>query len=93
MVPVTIQQLWLLRHAYANSNAYQLMGVCVLDYISTWYILYNQMEATEYPSTACQTLTMFIDGLPMNIVSYITLYDNIMVSLNEPNDSLLPNIH
>lgn len=51
------------------------------------------MEAAGYPPTACQTLTMFIDGLPMNIVSYITLYDNIMVSLNEPNDSLLPNIH
>jgi hypothetical protein len=36
---------------------------------------------------------MFIDGLPTNIVSYITLYDNIMISLNEPNDSLLTNIH
>jgi hypothetical protein len=36
---------------------------------------------------------MFIDGLPMNVVSYITLYDNVMVLLNEPNDSLLSNIH
>jgi hypothetical protein len=51
------------------------------------------VEAAGYPPTACQTLTMFIDGLPMNVVSYIMLYDNVMVPLNEPNDSLLPNIH
>jgi hypothetical protein len=51
------------------------------------------MEAAGYPPTTRQTLTMFIDGLPTNVVSYITLYDNVMVLLNEPNDSLLPNIH
>ena len=68
-------------------------GVRVLDYVSTWRMLYNQMEAAGYPLSIRQTLTMFIDGLPTNVVSYITLYDNIMVSLNEPNDSLLPNIH
>jgi hypothetical protein len=51
------------------------------------------MEAAGYPPTTCQTLTMFIDGLPTNVVSYITLYDNVMVLLNKPNDSLLPNIH
>ena len=68
-------------------------GVHVLDYISTWCVLYNQIEAAGYPPMARQTVTMFIDGLPTNIVSYITLYNNIMVSLNEPNDSLLPNIH
>ena len=68
-------------------------GVRIPDYVSTWRMLYNQMEAAGYPPSARQTLTMFIDGLPMNIVSFITLYDNVMISLNEPNDSLLPNIH
>jgi hypothetical protein len=68
-------------------------GVQVLDYVSTWCMLYNQMYAAWYPLSACQMLTMFIDGLPTNIVSYITLYDNIMVSLNEPNNSLLLNTH
>jgi hypothetical protein len=56
-------------------------------------MLYNQMDAAGYPLSAFQMLTMFFDGQPTNIVSYITLYDNIMVSLNEPDDSLLPNIH
>jgi hypothetical protein len=51
------------------------------------------MEAAGYSPSARQTLTMFINGLPMNIVSYITLYDNVLISLNDPNDSLLPNIH
>ena len=50
------------------------------------------MEAAGYPPSIWQALSMFIDGLPTTIVSYITLYDNIMVSLNEPNDSLLPSI-
>ena len=68
-------------------------GVRIPDYVSTWRMLYNQMEAAGYPPSARQTLAMFIDGLPTTIVSYITLYDNIMISLNEPNDSLLPNIH
>jgi hypothetical protein len=68
-------------------------GVRVQDYVSIWRVLYNQMEAAGYPPTARQTLTMFIDGLPTNVVSYITLYDNVMVSLNEPNDSLLHNIY
>jgi hypothetical protein len=36
---------------------------------------------------------MFIDGLSTNLVLYITLYDNIMIFLNEPHNSLLPNIH
>lgn len=64
-----------------------------MDYVSTWHILYNQMEAAGYPPTTRQALTMFIDRLPTDIVSFITLYNNIMISLNEPNNSLLPNIH
>ena len=50
------------------------------------------MEAAGYPPSIRQALSMFIDGLPTTIVSYIMLYDNIMVSLNEPNNSLLPSI-
>ena len=50
------------------------------------------MEAAGYPPGIQQVLSMFIDGLPTTIISYITLYDNIMVSLNEPNDSVLPSI-
>ena len=68
-------------------------GVRIPDYVTTWRMLYNQMEAAGYPPSTRQALTMFIDGLPTNIVSYITLYDNIMISLNEPNDSLLLNIY
>jgi hypothetical protein len=64
-----------------------------LDYMSTWHVLYNQIEVARYPPMACQALTMFIDGLPTNIVSYITLYNNVMVFLNEPDNSLLPSIH
>jgi hypothetical protein len=54
-------------------------GAQVLDYISTWCVLYNQMEATGYPPSTHQTLTLFINGLPTNIVSYITLYDNVLI--------------
>jgi hypothetical protein len=79
--------LWRLRCLPARG------GVHVLDYVSTWHMLYNQMEAAGYPPSTHQTLTMFIDGLPTGIVSYIMLYNNIMISLNESNNSLLPNIH
>jgi hypothetical protein len=51
------------------------------------------MEAAGYPPTTCLVLIMFINRLPINIVSYITLYNNIMISLNEPDRFLLPNIH
>jgi hypothetical protein len=56
-------------------------------------MLYNQMEAAGYSPRPHQALTMFINGLPITIVSYINLYGHVMISLNESYDSLLPNIH
>jgi hypothetical protein len=51
------------------------------------------MEATGYPLSTRQTLMMFLNGLPTDMISYITLYNNIMISLNEPDNSLLLNIY
>jgi hypothetical protein len=51
-------------------------------------MLYNQMDAAGYSPSAHQMLTMVYPP-----ISYITLYDNIMVSLNKPDNFLLPNIH
>jgi hypothetical protein len=48
------------------------------------------MEAARYLPGKCQLLTMFVDGLPTNLVSFITLYDNVINSLND--NAALPNI-
>jgi Reverse transcriptase (RNA-dependent DNA polymerase) len=66
-------------------------GVRVNDYVATWRTAYNQMEAAGHLPSERQLLAMFVDGLPTNSVSFITLYDNILNSLND--NSELPNIH
>jgi hypothetical protein len=65
-------------------------GVRVTDYVATWRIAYNQMEAARHLPSEQQLLTMFVNGLLTNSVSFITLYDNVLNSLN--NDTELPNI-
>ena len=49
------------------------------------------MDAAGYLPSARQLLLMFVDGLPMNLVSFVTLYDNVLNSLNDNVE--LPNIH
>ena len=68
-------------------------GVRISDYITTWRISINQMEAAGFLPGTRQLLAIFADGLPTNTVAFINLYNNILSSLNEPNEQLLPNIH
>ena len=65
-------------------------GVRVPDYVSTWRTGYNQMEAAGHLPSERQLLAMFVDGLPTNAVPYVTLYDNVLNSLNDANG--LPNL-
>ena len=54
-------------------------GVHVSDYINTWHISFNQMEAASYLPGIRHLLSIFADGrLPMNTSSFIILYDSIM---------------
>ena len=68
-------------------------GVRILDFITTWRISINQMEAAGFLPGTRHILAIFADGLPNTTVAFINLYDYIMSSLNEPNDQSLPNIH
>ena len=68
-------------------------GVRVLEFVTTWHISINQMEAAGFLPGTRQLLAIFADGLPNNTVAFINLYDSIISSLNEPNEQLLPNIH
>ena len=68
-------------------------GVRVPEFVTTWRISINQMEAAGFLPGTCQLLAIFADGLPNNTVAFINLYDLIILSLNEPNEQLLPNIH
>ena len=68
-------------------------GVHVSEFITTWHVSVNQMEAAGFLPSARQLLTIFADGLPNNTVAFVNLYDNILSSLNEPNEQLLPSIH
>lgn len=68
-------------------------GVRVADFITTWRVSYNQMEAAGFLPGTRQLLAIFADGLPNNTVSFVNLYDYIIFSLNEPNEQALPNIH
>jgi hypothetical protein len=68
-------------------------GVRVADFISTWHVSINQMEAAGFLPGLQQLLSVFADGLPNNTVAFINLYDNIMLCLNDPDDNTLQNIH
>ena len=68
-------------------------GVHIMDFITTWRISINQMEATGFLPGTRHLLTIFADGLPNHMVAFINLYDNVISSLNEPHDHLLPSIH
>ena len=68
-------------------------GVRVTEFITTWRILVNQMEAAGFLPGIRQLLSIFADGLPTNTVAFINLYDHIISSLNEPHEQSLPNIH
>ena len=68
-------------------------GVRIVDFITTWRVSINQMEAAGFLPGIRHLLAIFADGLPNNTVAFINLYDHIMSSLNEPNDQSLPNIH
>ena len=68
-------------------------GVRIMDFITTWRISINQMEAAGFLPGTRHLLTIFADGLPNHTVAFINLYDNVISSLNEPHDHLLPNIH
>ena len=68
-------------------------GVCVSEFITTWRISINQMEAAGFLPGIRQLLAIFADGLPNNTVAFINLYDNIHQSLKEPDERSLPNIH
>ena len=65
-------------------------GVRVSDYVATWRTAFNQMDAAGHLPSKRQLLAMFVDGLPTNAVPFITLYDNVLNSLNDTNG--LPNI-
>lgn len=67
-------------------------GVCVADFVTTWHISINQMEAAGFLPGIHQLLSILADGLPHNTVAFINLYDNLISSLNESDDQLLPNI-
>ena len=49
------------------------------------------MDAAGYLPSKHQLLSMFINGLPMNSVLFVNLYDNVLNSLND--NLALPNIH
>jgi hypothetical protein len=68
-------------------------GVRVTDFIGTWRVSINQMEAAGFLPSLRQLLSIFADGLPNNTVAFINLYDDIMLCLNDPDDNTLPNIH
>ena len=68
-------------------------GVRLTDFITTWRTSLNQMDAAGYPPSPRQILTIFADGLPQHSVAFVNLYDYIILSLNEPNEQMLPNIH
>jgi hypothetical protein len=51
------------------------------------------MEAAGFLPGIRQLLSILADGLPHSTVAFINLYNNIISSLNEPNEQLLPNIH
>jgi hypothetical protein len=68
-------------------------GVRITEFITTWRISINQMEAAGFLPGIRQLLSILADGLPHNTVAFVNLYDNIISSLNEPNERLLPNIH
>ena len=68
-------------------------GVRIADFVNTWCVSINQMEAAGFLPSNRQLLSIFADGLPNNTVAFINLFDNIMLSLNDPNDHILPNIH
>ena len=68
-------------------------GVRVTEFITTWRISVNQMEAAGFLPGIRQLLSIFADGLPTNTVAFINLYDHIISSLNEPHEQSLPNIH
>ena len=68
-------------------------GVRVGDFITTWRISINQMEAAGFLPGTRQLLSIFADGLPTNTVAFINLYDSIISSLNEFDESSLPNIY
>ena len=68
-------------------------GVRVADFINTWRTSINQMEAAGFLPSNRQLLSIIADGLLNNTVAFINLFDNIMLSLNDSNDQMLPNIH
>ena len=68
-------------------------GVRVSEFIATWRVSVNQMEAAGFLPGIRHLLTIFADGLPNNTVAFINLYDSILSSLNDPNEQSLPNIH
>ena len=68
-------------------------GVRIPEFITTWRVSINQMEAAGFLPGISQLLSIFADGLPTNTVAFINLYDDIISSLNEPYDQSLPNIH
>lgn len=68
-------------------------GVRVGDFINTWHVSVNQMEAAGFLPGPQQLLSIFADGLPNNTVAFINLYDSIISSLNEPDESSLPTIY
>src|ERR1700678_3341839 len=68
-------------------------GIRITEFITIWRTSLNQMEAAGFLPGVRQLLSILADGLPNNIVAFINLYDNIISSLNEPDEQLLPNIH
>ena len=68
-------------------------SVRITDFVTTWCISINQMEAAGFLPGTRQLLSILADGLPHNTIAFINLYDHIILSLNEPNEQLLPNVH
>ena len=68
-------------------------GVRVSEFITTWRISFNQMEAAGFLPGIRQLLAIFADGLPNNTVAFVNLHDSIISSLNEPYEHSLPNLH
>ena len=70
-------------------------GVCVTNcnFITTWRISINQMEAAGFLPGIQHILAIFADGLPNTTIAFINLYDTIIASLNELHEQSLSNIH
>ena len=66
-------------------------SITVQEYITTYRLLTNEMHAAGYPLPPQQILQLFADGLPTTF-AFVSLWQSIYFSLDEPNDNHLLSI-